>query len=46
MVQITALNEHSEGSWLGALFRKKSGTVQSGASVAGNPYQVRENLQC
>jgi len=43
-MQITALNEHSEGSWLGSLFRKKSSTAQHGASpVAGNPYQVYEN---
>jgi len=43
-MQITALNEHSEGSWLGSLFRRKASTAQSGASsVAGNPYQVCGN---
>lgn len=44
VVQIAALNEHSEGSWLGGLFRKKSTVAQSGAPVAGNPYQVRGTL--
>jgi len=44
VVQITTLNKHSEGGWLGGLFRKKSSTTQSAASVAGNPYRVCQHL--